>query len=185
MSNENIPQPLALARTSAGPSVPPPAPLAVQVLDQLGDIVGVIALTVLCMYGRLSGLEAGGLILSLLGVQTGVRKIVGAKGGGGSLPPAAGVGAVTLLLLALFGGHSGTHAGFARVRTMRLVALAAVLAFAAAVVGCAGQQQGDSMTQLVNGYSTFRSIAARVCAVVTALPPPPTPTNAPLDGGVQ
>lgn len=100
MSDELTPPPAPLPRPSH-----PPAPIAVQVLDQLGDLVGVVCLTYLCATGKLAGLEAGALILSLLGVQTGVRKALGGK-----VPPAAGgVGAVALLLLSLatLGHHSG------------------------------------------------------------------------------
>jgi len=95
------PAPAPLPRASH-----PPPPIAVQVIDQLGDLVGVVCLTYLCATGKLAGLEAGGLILSLLGVQTGVRKIAGAK-----TPSASGVGAVALLLLSVAAlGHHGRQA---------------------------------------------------------------------------
>lgn len=53
------------------------APVAVQIIDRLGDIVGVIALTALCYGGRLSGELALVGIGAILGVSTGLRSIGG------------------------------------------------------------------------------------------------------------
>ena len=53
------------------------APVAVQVIDRLGDIVGVIALAALCYAGKLSGELALVGIGAILGVSTGLRSIGG------------------------------------------------------------------------------------------------------------
>lgn len=69
------------------------APVAVQVIDRLGDIVGVIALAALCHGGKLSGELALVGIGAILGVSTGLRSIGGRSVGAAT----AAVALATLL----------------------------------------------------------------------------------------
>lgn len=81
--------PVAPAVTAA----PPGAPVVVQVIDRLGDIVGVIALAALCYGGKLSGELALVGIGAILGVSTGLRSIGGRSVGAAT----AAVALATLL----------------------------------------------------------------------------------------
>lgn len=180
--------------------LPPLYQFLLKLADQLGDIVGCAILAWLCSLGKLGGDNAAMAILALLGVNNGVRQL-GSKARGAAtsaatkIPP--GLGAITLGLAFLgtaashfFRAHSGTHAGFARVRTMRLVALATVLVCAAAIAGCASNSNG--MGRAMDGYETFQTWTQRICGVLTALPSPPTvrtflgamDAGIPLDAGV-
>lgn len=85
------PPPPAAAYTPSGR--PLNVPTAVQVIDRLGDIVGVIVIGLLCHAGKLGGEVAVIAIGAILGVGTGLRQ-VGARAG---VP--TGVGVVGLLLL--------------------------------------------------------------------------------------
>lgn len=69
-------------------------PVAVQLLDRLGEIVGVVCITVICLHGRLSGEFSAGAIAILLGVQTGLR----AKGQAAAAA-AASIGAIGVFLM--------------------------------------------------------------------------------------
>ena len=92
----------APALAPATPPPPPPArpgvPVSVQLVDRLGDIVGVIALAYLCAAGKLSGELALVGIGGILGVGTGLRH-VGQRALGGAATAATGLGIVGLLLL--------------------------------------------------------------------------------------
>ncbi len=77
------------------PSQRPVVPASVQVLDRLGDIVGVIALAWLCHDGKIDGVAATVAIGAILGVGTGLRH-VGQRVTGAA---AAGLGVVGLGLL--------------------------------------------------------------------------------------
>ena len=74
-------------------SAPGTPPVAVQVIDRLGDIVGVIALSALCYGGKLSGELALVGIGAILGVSTGLRSIGGRSVGAAT----AAVALATLL----------------------------------------------------------------------------------------
>lgn len=86
----------------ATPPPPPPArpgvPVSVQLVDRLGDIVGVIALAYLCAAGKLPGELTLVGIGGILGVGTGLRH-VGQRALGGAATAATGLGVVGLLLL--------------------------------------------------------------------------------------
>lgn len=98
---DSVPQPIS-------PSQPPtvrsaPIPTAVQIVDQLGDIVGVIAIALLCYGGKVSGEVALITIGALLGVQNGVRRIGAAK-------TTAGLGAVGILVMGALSLGAGDRA---------------------------------------------------------------------------
>jgi hypothetical protein len=129
--------PAALAPVA--PAAPPP-PLAVQLLDQLSDLAGVGAATYLAAIGRVTGLEALIAIGAILGVQTGLRRALGGKGGergtgsgtgGGGGLATAGVAAM------LAAGHQAGHAA-AVLAVGALAARRALLALgvSAALTGC-------------------------------------------------
>ena len=99
-------------------------PVVVQVLDRIGEIVGVIALAVICIAGKLSGEATAGAIVLLLIGQTGVR-----SRGSAALASAASVGAIgSVILLAL-----PLVQGLARARGLAVVTL---VVLAAGVAGC-------------------------------------------------
>ncbi len=85
------PPPPTAAYTPSGR--PLNVPTAVQVIDRLGDLVGVIVIGLLCHAGKLGGEVAVIAIGAILGVGTGLRQ-AGARAG---VP--TGVGVVGLLLL--------------------------------------------------------------------------------------
>lgn len=111
----DAPRPPALPRPS-----PPPAPVppVVQAIDHLGEIAGIVCVTVLACNGRLGGELAACAILAILGVQTGLRTVARRATGG--------TGAVGLALLA---------AGPAVVQGLRVLGVAAVLLLAATACG--------------------------------------------------
>jgi len=90
------------ALAPATPPPPPPArpgvPVSVQLVDRLGDIVGVIALAYLCAAGKLPGELTLVGIGGILGVGTGLRH-VGQRALGATATAATGLGVVGLLLL--------------------------------------------------------------------------------------
>lgn len=86
---------VAPAAVPVAPSPPGSSPVAVQVIDRLGDIVGVIALAALCHAGKLSGELALVGIGAILGVSTGLRSI-----GGRSVGAATAAVALAALLSA-------------------------------------------------------------------------------------
>jgi len=173
------------------PPLPPLYQFLLKLADQMGDIVGCALFTFLCLRDKMTGDTAAMCMLAVLGVNNGVRVLGGrARDAAGNLRPPPGLGAIALGLGFLgtlaghvFRSHTGTNSGFAQLRVLRAVALGVVCIAALSLVGCAGAQHGDSMTQLVSFYGGFRSVMNRVCGVVTLLPPPPTPP-ASLDGGV-
>ena len=115
------------------PAPPPPAParpgvpVSVQLVDRLGDIVGVIALAYLCAAGKLPGELTLVGIGGILGVGTGLRH-VGQRALGATATAATGLGVVGLLLL-----HIGPAAGqivhfAARARGLAVLCLTVALA---------------------------------------------------------
>lgn len=172
----------------AEPPLPPLYQFLLKLADQLGDVVGCALLAWLCVRDKMTGDSALVGILAVLGVNNGVRVLGGkARDAAGNIKPPPGFGVIALGLAFLgtiashvFRTNSGTHSGFARVRVLLVAAVLSIGAFV--LHGCAGTQHGDSMTQLTNFYSGFRSVMTRVCGVVAILPAAPTPT--PVDGGV-
>lgn len=119
------------APSPASPPPPPPArpgvPVSVQLVDRLGDIVGVIALAYLCAAGKLPGELTLVGIGGILGVGTGLRH-VGQRALGGAATAASGLGVVGLLLL-----HLGPPVGHlahlaARARGLAVLCLTVALA---------------------------------------------------------
>jgi len=143
------------AADAARPTLPPfpaqasPAapPSSVQVLDRLGDIVGVVAITVLCLAGKIGGLEAVIAIGALLGVGTGLRQ-AGARTG-----VAAGLGVVGLLALAAPRWGAALAGGAAA--AARAGGLAALALFAALSLGCAGGPGGVEAAALKAGVTVL------------------------------
>ncbi len=86
-------RPVVAPPAPVAPSAPGSAPVVVQVIDRLGDIVGVIALSALCYGGKLSGELALVGIGAILGVSTGLRSIGGRSVGAAT----AAVALATLL----------------------------------------------------------------------------------------
>lgn len=161
-----------LALVRAEEPLPPLYQFLLRLADQLGDVFGVLVLTVLCMNGKLTGDSALVGILAVLGVNNGVR-VLGAKARGAiKAPPGLGALAIGLSALASLAHFTrGNHTGFARVRAMRSVAVLSLALLIASLLGCAGNANGTE--QALNGYATFHVWAQRVCGVLTALPSPP------------
>jgi len=122
-----------LAPDVPAPAPPPPelaprgVPVSVQLVDRLGDIVGVVALAYLCAAGKLPGELTLVGIGGILGVGTGLRH-VGQRALGGAATAATGLGIVGLLLL-----HLGPPAGqlahlAARARGLAVLCLTVALA---------------------------------------------------------
>lgn len=132
------------------PTLPPPsqAPVAVQILDRLGEIVGVVVLGALAWHGKLSGELSLIGIGAILGVQTGLRSaLAGRLGGGGGSAPAV-VGLIGLGLL---------HAEHAARAVLHLATLALVVAS----MGCGGpslEQVARGVDQTLHGIKIARGI---------------------------
>lgn len=88
------------ATTSPPPRIAPP--LAIQVLDQLGDLAGALIVGYLASRRLISGELACGVIVLLLGSQSAIRRWSAARGG-------AGLGGAGLALLVLAGALGATH----------------------------------------------------------------------------
>lgn len=91
------PAPEAKPVTPAAPST------TVAVIDRLGDIVGVIAVTFLCQAGKIDGGVAVIVIGAILGVSNGIRTI-------GARQVGAGTAAVALLALLANAPSADVHA---------------------------------------------------------------------------
>lgn len=96
---DNVPSPIEPAAPTPKPAA---VPVPVQIVDQLGDIVGVIAIALLCYGGKISGEVAVITIGALLGVQSGVRRIGAAK--------TAGLGALGILVMGALSLGAGDRA---------------------------------------------------------------------------
>lgn len=134
------------------------APTAVQVLDRLGEIIGIICLTVVCLAGRLDGMALLFGVAGILGVQTGIRT-AGSRGAAA----ATSVGAVGLVIL--HAGPALEHLALlvGRARGLAVLALTVTLgvfvacgpvraAFMAATPGVPPLSRGvDAGTQRCNG----------------------------------
>ena len=78
--------------------VPPPASAVVQVVDRIGDIVGVIVVGMLAQHRIVDGTFACGIILAILGVQSGFRSLGRKVSASGT---AAGLGILALAVVFL------------------------------------------------------------------------------------
>lgn len=146
---ETVPgTPSALARASSRP--PGAVPTSVQLVDRLGDIVGVIAVAVLCGIGRISGELAVVAIGAILGVGIGLRQ-AGARAGA-----AAGLGLTGLALLSaaqLAPYAAAAIGGVARARGVVTLCLALVLAVGG--VGCSGGAAAAGSVALKTGVAVL------------------------------
>ena len=127
---------------------PPQAPVSVQILDRVGEIVGVVVLGALAWHGRLSGELSLVGIGAILGVQTGLRGAFGSRNGGGGGNAPAVVGLVGLGIL---------HAEHVARTVLHLSVLAAVIATA----GCGGASLSDTarvIDQTLHGIKVARGI---------------------------
>ncbi len=127
------PAPASIAPREAPLPAPPPAaqltpsgrplvvPVAVQLVDRIGDIVGVIAVAHLCALGKIGGVEACIVIGAILGVGTGLRQ-AGARAG-----IAPGLSVVGLLLLGFARWLAPAAAGAELARASGLFGIVAVL----------------------------------------------------------
>lgn len=155
------PAPAAIAPREEPLPAPPPAPavattpsgrplnvpVAVQFVDRIGDIVGVIVIGHLCALGKLGGVEAAIVIGAILGVGTGLRQ-AGARVGA-----APGLSVVGLLLLGL-GRWLAPAAGAAELaRVSGVFGLLAVL-----VLGACGPARDALLTAA--GAPTVSNCAA-------------------------
>lgn len=120
------PPPPAAQVTPSGRPVPP---VAVQIADRVGDVVGCVLLYLLCHEGKLGGVETMIAIGAILGVGTGLRQ-VGARTGAG-----AGVGVTGLLVLGASRWLTPAAAGAELARASGLLGLLALVA-GLALQGC-------------------------------------------------
>ena len=126
---------------------PPQAPVSVQILDRVGEIVGVVVLGALAWHGKLSGELSLVGIGAILGVQTGLRGAFSRGTGGGGSAPAV-VGLIGLGLL---------HAEHAARTLLHLSTLALVIAS----MGCGGpslEQVARGVDQTLHGIKIARGI---------------------------
>ena len=127
---------------------PPQAPVSVQLLDRVGEIVGVVVLGALAWHRVLSGELALVGIGAILGVQTGLRSAFAGRSGGGSAP--AVVGLIGLGLL---------HAEHVARTVLHLSVLAAVIASA----GCGGTSLADTARAVDQTLQAIKATRNAVC----------------------
>lgn len=99
-ASKTPPAPDARVETPAAPSPraaqrAPAIPTSVMMLDRVGEIVGIVAVTVICLAGKLDGMAAVLVIGAILGVQSGIRT----AGSRAAAAAGAGLGAVGLAVL--------------------------------------------------------------------------------------
>lgn len=140
-----------IAPASAPPSPPSPAPspasdhreapksAAIEIIDRLADVAGVIGMVMLALHDKIDGNVAVGAMLGVLGVSGGVRHI-GRRSAGLATAAIAIFAALTTLAhpsaaSASHRSHGDRHAfsGYAAVRT---IVVAAVIALAIGVISC-------------------------------------------------
>lgn len=108
------------------------APVAVQVLDKLGDIVAMLAVAYLCAAGKLSGELAAAVVAGIAGVGTGIRAFGGRNVGAASA--AVALAAFLSTAPSTTAASSSTRAGAPHVTPP---AILGVLMLALCVAGCA------------------------------------------------
>jgi hypothetical protein len=122
----------------------------VQILDRLGEIVGVLVLGALAWHGKLSGELSLVGIGAILGVQTGLRSaLAGRLGGGGGNAPAV-VGIIGLGLL---------HAEHVARTVIHLSVLAAVIS----ATGCGGASLADTARAVDQTLQAIKATRNAVC----------------------
>ena len=126
---------------------PPQAPVSVQLLDRVGEIVGVVVLGALAWHRVLSGELALVGIGAILGVQTGLRSAFAGRSGGSA--PAV-VGLIGLGLL---------HAEHIARTVLHLSVLAAVVASA----GCGGTSLADTARAVDQTLQAIKATRNAVC----------------------
>lgn len=126
---------------------PPQAPVSVQLLDRVGEIVGVVVLGALAWHRVLSGELALVGIGAILGVQTGLRSAFAGRSGGSA--PAV-VGLIGLGLL---------HAEHVARTVLHLSVLAAVIASA----GCGGSTLADTARAVDQTLQAIKATRNAVC----------------------
>ena len=127
----DAPAPIA-PRAEALPAPPPvaqvtpsgrPATQAVQIVDHISDMVGMVILGLLCHAGKIGGTETLFAIGAILGLGTGLRQIGGRLGGAG-----VGVAGLAILGLGRWLAPAAGAAELARASGMFGLLLALVLA---------------------------------------------------------
>ena len=127
----DAPAPIA-PRAEALPAPPPvaqvtpsgrPATQAVQIVDHISDMVGMVILGLLCHAGKIGGTETLFAIGAILGLGTGLRQIGGRLGGAG-----VGVAGLAILGLGRWLAPAAGAAELARTSGMFGLLLALVLA---------------------------------------------------------
>lgn len=146
-------------RAEALPAPPPvaqvtpsgrPATQAVQIVDHISDMVGMVILGLLCHAGKIGGTETLFAIGAILGLGTGLRQIGGRLGG-------AGVGVAGLAILGL-GRWLAPAAGAAELaRTSGMFGLLLAL-----VLGGAGCGSTDGATAALATATTVLKATATV-----------------------
>ncbi len=165
-------------------------PVAVQLLDKLGDIVGMVAVAYLCAAGKLSGELAVAVIAGIAGVGTTARAITGRS---------VGVATGAVALAALITASTAAH----QTRTERphappppAIVAALVLALSLAVAGCASMPDapGASISKVRAWWTSICSSGDQALSLaertVTALPrddagPGDASPRAPRDASVS
>jgi CheY-like chemotaxis protein len=136
-----------VTQTPAAPDTskasPAPAPVAVQLLDKLGDMVAMIAVTYLCAAGKLSGELAAAVVAGIAGVGTGLRAIGGRNVGAAS----AAVALAALITAAPAAVHAMPSNRTARPHHAALPgALAALALLLLSLAGCATMPDAPGAT---------------------------------------
>ena len=162
------PAPASIAPREAPLPAPPPAaqltpsgrpvnvPVAVQLVDRIGDIVGVIAVAHLCALGKIGGVEACIVIGAILGVGTGLRQ-AGARAG-----IAPGLSVVGLLLLGFARWLAPAAAGAELARASGLFGLLAVLALG----GCGGTADVAALGAATTAIKVAAEVRRHLCSPV-------------------
>lgn len=118
------------------------APVAVQVLDKLGDIVAMLAVAYLCAAGKLSGELAAAVVAGIAGVGTGIRAFGGRNVGAAS----AAVALAALITAAPAEVHAAPANRSTRPHAALPGALAALALLLLTLAGCASMPDAPGAT---------------------------------------
>ena len=136
------------ARVTQAPTAPAPdaskpsGPVAVQLLDKLGDMVAMVAVTYLCAAGKLSGELAAAVVAGIAGVGTGLRAIGGRNVGAAS----AAVALAALITAAPAAVHAMPSNRTTRPHAALPGALAALALLLLTLAGCASMPDAPGAT---------------------------------------
>lgn len=143
------PEPTQRGRVAQAPTAPTPdaskpttAPVAVQVLDKLGDIVAMVAVAYLCAAGKLSGELAAAVVAGIAGVGTGIRAFGGRNVGAAS----AAVALAALITAAPAEVHAAPANRSTRPHAALPGALAALALLLLTLAGCASMPDAPGAT---------------------------------------